>query len=278
MVSTLLTASLAFSPAPPTVADRINARFAAGKPSNNLTAAGVLVHQFDDTEGGDDAMDEKWLPCPATCYGHKCWCASYRDRFSASIINARTPRVPQLPPNDLILFSKRSGGIVFAPNSPIFCSYPADGDTEARVCDPIGKSANCVPGCFTEERNGHSCWCDEIAPRWSCPNGTAPNASESACAWRPNQTATMLQKQHLSNGYNEVIIDAESYAAALPGSLEAIFFLASDECHTFDKCERFARTTYEALLAKYPKVTSKQLPLLSLNVSDPKSPFSCVKC
>ena len=88
----------------------------------------------------------------------------------------------------------------------------------------------------------------------------------------------MLHKQHLSNSYNEVIIDATSYAAALPDSLEAIFFLASEDCHTFDKCEKFARTTYDTLLAKFPKVTSAQLPLLSLNVSNQTAPFACVKC
>ena len=259
------------TPPPPVtnpIVHRLNARFAAGVPTSNMSAAGVLVHQFDNTEGGDDAMDEMWLPCPADCYGHSCWCAPYRDRWSASLISATTPRDNL---DSLILFSKRAGGLVFAPNNTVLCAYPQDGGTENRVCDPTGVSAKCLPGCYTETIDGSPCWCDEIAPAWSCPNGTVANLS-SPCAWKPTDLKQALTKQQTVNTYNEIIVDTSKYAAALPGSLEAIFFLATSDCATAPLCEGLARKTHAAALAKY-QLTAAKLPLLLLNQSEPRRPF-----
>jgi len=265
-------AGLGFS-AQTAVVDAINNRFASGQPSNNLTMAGVLIHQFDSTEGGDDAMDERWLPCPKTCYGHACWCASVGDRWSTSMVNTYTPRTSL---NELILFSKRAGGLIVSPNNTVLCSYPQDGATADRVCDQPGA---CIPGCYTEVLN-HStpkpCWCDEIAPAWSCPISPSTNRT-SPCAWKPTDLAQMMQRQAQVNTYNEVIVATSEYAAGLPHSLDAIFFLASAECHAAPNCEPLARSTHAAVLAKY-NLTADRLPLLSLNVTEPMRPFQCVAC
>ena len=42
-------------------------------------------------------------------------------------------------------------------------------------------------------------------------------------------------------------------------------------------CEALANSTHAAVLAKY-NLTAARLPLLSLNVTEPKRPFRCVLC
>ena len=217
------------------VVTAINDRFALGQASANLTSAGVLLHQFDNTEGGDDNMDEHWLPCPTACYhSTPCYCAKVGDRWSASMVNALTPRTAI---NELILFSKRAGGLIVSPSNTILCSYPQDGATSDRVCDPPGVSASCIPGCFTEVVQNNTptkCWCDEIAGTptpWSCP--IAPGSTRSSpCAWKPANLTQMMQKQRQVGTYNEVIVSTKEYVAGLPERLEAIFFLATPECHS----------------------------------------------
>jgi len=252
------------------VAD-LNSRFAAGKPNNNLSLAGVLLHQFDHWDGGDDQLDEHWLPCPAHCYGAKqqpCWCAQYGDRWSASIINAKTPRGPD---GSIVLYSNNTGGLVLSTShNSILCSYPRDGGTSARICNPTGNSSKCVPGCFTEATNGHACWCDEVAPATGCPEPSHSNV----CAWKPSGLANMMQAQIrvAQPLYNEVVVDAITYAANVPTTLEAIFFLASDECHAPESsCEAFARKVYSTFMQKFP---TSSMPLLKLNLSAPLSPFT----
>ena len=93
--------------------DRINARFRLGQPSDNVEAAGVLLHQFDDMED----TNAPWMPCPQFK-----WCGEFGDRFSASMINARLP--PGGPPGLIGIFSNTVAGFIFAPDptgiAPLF--------------------------------------------------------------------------------------------------------------------------------------------------------------
>jgi len=90
-------------PPPIALADRLNTRFSAGVPSNNLGEAGVLLHIFDKTED----PKRSWLPCRSG------WCASYGDRFSATMINAGQPGI-----------WKGGVGIVLSPAlARVRCSY-----------------------------------------------------------------------------------------------------------------------------------------------------------
>jgi hypothetical protein len=53
-----------------------------GKPSNDISQAGLMVHAFDDTED----WHEQWKPC------HKDqWCEQFDKHWSASIINSKQP-------------------------------------------------------------------------------------------------------------------------------------------------------------------------------------------
>ena len=53
-----------------------------GKPSNDVSEAGLMVHAFDDTED----WHEQWKPC----YKDR-WCEQFNKHWSASIINAKQP-------------------------------------------------------------------------------------------------------------------------------------------------------------------------------------------
>ena len=71
--------------APWTPLERLNERFARGRPTTDLASAGVLVHQFDTPDAA--RYDSPWLPCPADK-----WCSKWADRFSTSVINRRIPQ------------------------------------------------------------------------------------------------------------------------------------------------------------------------------------------
>ena len=53
-----------------------------GKPSNDVSEAGLMVHAFDDTED----WHEQWKPC----YKDR-WCEQFNKHWSASIINSKQP-------------------------------------------------------------------------------------------------------------------------------------------------------------------------------------------
>ena len=78
------------------VVDAVNARFRGGRPSSDLSVAGILFHMFDQGEMGavqaygqgakaaPEWAYEPWMPCPS-----RMWCAAYNDRWSASLLNKR---------------------------------------------------------------------------------------------------------------------------------------------------------------------------------------------
>ena len=164
------------SPAPPTsrLVDELNARYAAGMPSHDATAAGVLVHQVDALDDGREGIDggsTPWLPCPPTHNGAPTWCRQFSDRFSASFISARLP----------FPFSRTRAGFVLSPSHvKIRCSYPTDGGSMKRLCDPPGGSDHCSPGCWVEHETEYKCQ-RAIAPCYTDlkaralpPHGYAP--------------------------------------------------------------------------------------------------------
>ena len=121
---------------------RLNERFRLGKPSNDLHAAGVLVHVNDRTE--DPA--HRWKPCYQAC-NH----GQFADRVSCSLINAGQPR---LWPG--------GGGLVLSPqHAKVRCSYGCDGATNSKrkpggclpvVCD--GPPSNCQSCAFASDDLG----------------------------------------------------------------------------------------------------------------------------
>lgn len=254
---------------PQAVMDGINSRFAKGGPSNDLAAAGVLIHQWDNTEDSN-AM---WMPCPATD-----WCGSFSDRWSTSLVNAMSPKRPA--DQTLVLFSYNTGGFILSPDAnSVLCSSPLDLASSERICDPVGVSKDCIPGCFTKETNGTACWCDEQEPDKTCPNRNE-TTMPSSCVWQPDHLADMLKLQEVTlkgTTYNEVVIDAGMYTLKPDVALEAFFYIASDECFRNPACKDQTTAIHAQFLAKFGR-TATETPLLVLNATNFTAPFTCDKC
>ncbi|KAL1505014.1 hypothetical protein AB1Y20_008777 [Prymnesium parvum] len=199
-------------PAPPPrpLLELINLRFAGGGPSAALGTAGVLLHTFDDIT---DAASP-WLPC------HEArWCGNLRDRFAASLVYRSHSHV----------YSKGEGGFVVDPDrARVLCSYHGDGHSMAKACVPSGVSEECVPGC-----GGGYAGCDVVEKTAWC----ACERAEFLCAWKPDELEQMMRQQQREaangfldlKGYNEVILDAETWLAHLPGTIQAVFAMKNSE-------------------------------------------------
>merc|ERR1711988_319490 len=93
--------------------------------------------------------------CPQFChgFGQVCGCHFVKDRLAAQAI---FKRMPESNKGAIPLWSQKLGGVVFRGSSNrIFCAFPGDGGTRARVCDPPGESPTCSPGCTDEWHT----WC-----------------------------------------------------------------------------------------------------------------------
>ena len=126
----------------------LSSRRAELVPSDDLQAAGVLVHINDRTE--DPA--HRWKPCYKAC-NH----GQYADRVSCSLINARQPK---LWPG--------GGGLVLSPHhAKVRCSYGCDGATNSKR-----KPGGCLPVVC----NGPPGNCQ------SCAFASSPPSSRMRCA------------------------------------------------------------------------------------------------
>ena len=236
----------------------LNARFANGHPSNNLSLAGVLVRQFDNLDDSDD-NSAPWLPCPQhTSYGGgESWCYKYSDRWATSIINSDARRM---------YFAAHGpggrGGLVLAPRSiRMLCAYPVDGNSmdPTKVCEPLGgDGVTCIPGCYAAGKQ-----CPDMHRDWQC-------------SYPPSELREALRVQKSRDGYrlknNEIVIEPRSVVDGLPESVEA-FFVPRGSTPT----ERFKVFRYrEAFLRAYPRLPpERQPPVLLLDLTDGTSaPFA----
>ena len=221
----------------------LNKRFYNGVASNDLAAAGVVVHCFDTSSNPIRAGLDLFRGCATTSsqYFPGAACA---DRISASIISEKLPE---------IYGGCEKGGLILAPDlGNVFCSYFNDGGTMQKFC---GKNApaGCVPGCadtLTSKPN----WCD---------GKQALNIAADiySCAFRPNETYAMLQ-HHIKFGgaYNEVVINANRWRSRLPDGLDGIFFRAGGD-------EKLARAVHRTFSSTYHSAmrSKRALPLLRLD-------------
>ena len=213
-------------------------------PSNNLEAAGVLLHQFD----GNEIRDEPWLPCS------KDSCADHNDRWSSTIVNANARK----------LYSSGHSGWVLSPSlqadGGILCSYAGDGGTQGLRCNPRvrggSREAGCVPGCFVP---GHTRRCT-----FEEPNG---------CAWAPEDLRTMLEthaaRKDAVNRYNEVVVDTKVVVDGLPHTIEAAFFMVEGGTEVAGSAGYAQRARDAvALFRTRFKREPHELPLLSLDLTE----------
>lgn len=262
------------SPAPPppngNVAQRLNERFRRGSVQNDVTTAGVLVHQFDAMD--DPNPDHSpWLPGVSH--------SETGDRISAALINAWMQADPGF---NIPIYSFSLAGVILNPaHNRLLCSYPWDVGSLSRHCWPRGLSDKCIPGC--SRHNGDTdLWCAPGTDRWK--------VDVPACAWRPEQLGEMMkvreevrrdklkppQKMWNDNKYYaELIFDAAYYVDHLPDSIEAVFFLDDNCGDAYDgpKCKNYGIGARDAI-AKHFGLDHKRLPLLKLDLWNWQEPFS----
>lgn len=241
----------------------LNSRFAAGRPSNDLASAGVLVRQLDGLDDGrSNGTSRPWMPCRTRRCNH------YADRWPATLISARAPYT----------FSSSAAGLVLDPRTTrIYCAYPGDGNSNLIACDPLGggeqahtlvnvdgeldddfvllshEPGRCVPGC----QSGKQCasgwkYCDypvrssAVEPsrtrRGAISREGVLVALTCVCtallrragplrypSAQPERLKQMLavQEEHRGQGarHNEVVVDLQSVVDHLPGSIVAVFYM-----------------------------------------------------
>ena len=127
------------------VVSALNARFRAGRPSDDPASAGVVVHAIDNR---DQQLVKRFgpgagLPVSAsigTLFG---------QMVSCSVMNAELP----------FFYSMRGqGGFVLssaAVKRALLCSYPWDAWSDISLCPSNWRSSDtCVPGCSSEANQG----------------------------------------------------------------------------------------------------------------------------
>ncbi|KAF4663707.1 hypothetical protein FOL46_004624 [Perkinsus olseni] len=229
------------------VVNTLNKRFNEGHPTDDLSQAGVLMHQWDNL--GAEDYDESWRPYTA----QECSNASahancqYADRISCLLINnqVRSPGDGRIP-----LYTYTRGGTIEDPdNTQVTCSYSEDGGTMDRG------NAGC--GCHHGDDE-----CESLGDNNSCAL-EGPVADLSVCWWGPNDLQKMMDNQ--KSVYNEVVISSSTYLENLPQSIEAFFFIANGSLG-----ETETRTQYGTFKAAYPDA---EAPLLVLDYEAKESPF-----
>lgn len=271
---------------------QLNARFAEGRPSNALERVGVLVHQFDSYDDGNDHRLAPWEQCPLGD------CRASSDRISVVSVGANStpdewprwkyPRGPRWP-----LFSSSLAGLILSPvdgRNRLLCSYPYDAGTSDRQCRPLGVSASCVPGCIGSGGWRSLRWCTEV-PGWPCawpPDHLQASLEirERIAASRGQSREYDVDRNFVREGgyYNELVFEFAAFNRSLPESIAAVFYIAGGKCDDnrpqwwiagsgqFAKCEAYARWAYAQLQARWPS-RAVNIPLVELDIYDFSRPF-----
>ena len=264
-------------PLPPTVASVIgmlNERFRAGVASNDLAAAGLLLHQFDSMDD-PDPRGQPWVPGAGKPV-HEGYPSG--DRVSATLVNAHMKPEPAPQAHRIPLYSLSLAGIILSPErNTLKCSFAFDAGTLERTC--LEPSETCIPGCTHPSIRGHpALWCERNNHRWPC-------------AWRPSDLHQMLEvREELRTlgqkpdgkfwddhkFYDELVFDSKVFVSQLPGSMEAVFFLEGADCGAEGdgpKCEAYARSAHANMKREFG-LTDVQLPLVRLDPLNWMAPLS----
>lgn len=272
---------------------RITHRFATGRPSSDLQAAGVVMRAFDETVKPTTAQQQPW----ATFTRRK---GAEWHMSSASIVNHRLPYfflgdVGHEQSPDLAW--EGHAGFIIAPEAAqasLVCMYPKDGSSMQLRCygrhDASGPDS-CVPGCVKPKKRG-----------W-CPHGTSGIAPHRNCATAPTGLRHMMQLQEeytmaflndsshrdCARGccvyprcqlYNELVLNSTALLEHLPGAVEAVYFVdagyASNERRQASG-ETMARTWHRSLIAHLQRsnATDPCRPLLKVGFGEGE-PFRLV--
>lgn len=196
----------------------LNTRYEHGRASDDVRELGVLLHTFDAMDIG---REDVWRPCPEDA-----WCQRYSDRLSASVVNRRLPSFFWAAEKESTMRQAMSGFVLDAGsmqpvNKSVFCSWGADAGTMGMLCEPLGRSDDCIPGCRPNYECGHM------------------EYESDYCWWPPHKMGRMVAL-HMARdrsdahgcmqrdcNYNEVVLSMEYFTQALPQAVAAIFFPAN---------------------------------------------------
>lgn len=226
---------------------KLNDRFHAGEPSNDLTTAGLLIHQFDSR---DDANPDGQPWAPTT------------NAISAAIINGRLQ--PEQDRGNVPLYSYSLAGLILTPEyNQVRCSYAYD--TGSIQWNGACNSYRCAD---TESVDIH-------AQRGCAFNPTGlQRMMEAQLELRRRGMKPQFKVWDDHKFYNEVIIEDRVFAQNLPKSITAVFYLptACDDIYDGPKCEAYARGAHRNMLRHF-KLTEAQLPLVKFDYFDWDQPF-----
>ena len=253
--------------------DELNRHWSDGGPSDQLSAAGVLVHILDG-KGIDHisgfANTTDGLPPPPQflwdSFGRPNRALPYGDRMSASLLSRHTPNVYS-PFNIRVLrqanFSYLPGVILDASiaRPRLSCCYPFDPVSVSVRCAQFGGDATCTPGCAFAE---------------SAPSYT----KRLTRAHRPADLATCMLGSQALHSQREA--DAGARRAGIRAKLynELVFDVATDWSAERDSGAVIAffleRPASEAALglARSLRDLQPRLPLLRYDRHATETPFS----
>ena len=231
------------------VVSALNARFRAGRPSDDPASAGVVLHALNKQLGVDPSP---WLS------------AEGGGRVSCVVANARLPFM-YYGAGHSDSPSYQTPGFVLRPSAvqrAFLCAYPGDGGSNSKKCPRNWRATaspnKCVPGCPSETnpKRGsvvglnlsqamflhEECVAHLAAsmPSNESVAGSIPPARKSGArcghlrqaelASAPPPPAAslerarlVLQQQH--NQYNELVLAADTLNSLLPGIIEAVYML-----------------------------------------------------
>ena len=136
----------------------------------------------------------------------------------------------------------------------ISCAYYADGGSQGKPCN--ANNNGCTPGCA----------------RWCNPSRGIFNWG---CAWRGSQLKLMLEQQiavHPNGGYNEIVVNAQSWVDKLPGTIVAIFVCVNEEGEADHNKLESARSVQRKFAGEYG-IELRDFPLLMFDERNGEEPF-----
>ena len=232
----------------------VNRLYDTGHPTNNISEAGLLIHQHDNTERKDENI---YTP------GRK-----FRYHWATSLINRQMPG----------LYNHECGVILAPAEARVLCSYYADFVSWTEGCSRRGLGQGGLR--LTRRR-----WIDptpvldhEVSQPRDIPyppeqlaemmnmSVELQQAQLSDYEMRMRKAVNLRQFRHGGSGeptaerfwlgqYNEVLVDSEHYRSSLPRSIAGVFYVAGGGGET---C---AIKAHEFLTAHY-RLKPEQLLLL----------------
>lgn len=243
-------------PSPPSHLEQrvvaLNRRLLEGRPSNHLEMAGVIVHQFESSDGDTTP----WLPCSQYNGRGQTWCHTIADRWAATLVNDRARS----------LYYQGVGGVVLSPNTTrCYCAYPQDGNSLAKVCAHLGGSddGSCIPGCFPR---GQQCPDYPSWRWWEC--SFPPSMLRDAM-----QCQVQIGNERGSMPNNEIVVQSRSVVDHLPYAIEGFFIRKGSEAAYIEWVAR----VHAAFITAYglgDQRDSHRPPLMVLDLKSATEPFT----